>query len=207
VTGNPKFDKLFQMVNKFKNQNHIRRWMNIPEDKHILLWTTQTHWLSAEENRMNIDAVYSALEELKDDITLIVKLHPNEDQTAPFYREDSRIKPIFLGKEVDILQLVYVSDIVLTKHSMTATEAVALHKPVIILNLSGNPDIIDCVDEGVAVGVYQKDGLKQAILSLLEDDSRIAKNRSRYIDAEYYVIDGKSSERMAGLMESMIKKR
>ncbi|PWI48902.1 hypothetical protein CEE45_04000 [Candidatus Heimdallarchaeota archaeon B3_Heim] len=206
VTGNPKFDKLFQMVNKFKNRGHIRRWLNIPEDKPILLWTTQTHWLSTEENRKNVDAVYSALEELNDDITLIVKLHPNEDQRAPFYQEDSRIKPIYLGKEVDILQLIYVSNIILTKHSMTATEAVALDKPVIILNLSGNPDIIDCVDEGVAVGVYKKDDLKQAILSLLVDDSRIAKNRSRYVEAEYYLIDGKSSERMARLMESMIKK-
>ena len=205
VTGNPKFDKLFQMVNKFKNRDQIRRWLNIPEEKHILLWTTQTHWLSPEENRKNVNAVYSALEDLKDDITLIVKLHPNEDQNAPFYREDTRIEPIFLGKEVDILQLVYVSDILLTKHSMTATEAVALDKPVIILNLSGNPDIIDCVDEGVAIGVYKKEDLKQAILSLLEDDSRIAKNRSRYVDAEYYVIDGKSSERMANLMESMIE--
>jgi hypothetical protein len=89
---------------------------------------------------------------------------------------------------------------------MTATEAVALDRPVIILNLSGNPDIIDCVDEGVAIGVYKKDDLKQAILSILEDDSEIAKNRSRYVEAEYYLIDGKSSERMASLMESMVKK-
>ncbi|MHA1942280.1 MAG: CDP-glycerol glycerophosphotransferase family protein [Candidatus Hodarchaeales archaeon] len=207
VTGNPKFDKLFQMVNKFKNRGDIRRWLNIPEEKPILLWTTQTHWLSAEENRMNVDAVYSALVEIKDAITLIVKLHPNEDQTAPFYKEDSRIKPVFLGKEVDILQLVYISDILITKHSMTATEAVALNKPVIILNLSGNPDIIDCVDEGVAVGVYKKEDLNQEILALLEDDSIIAKNRSRYVDAEYYLIDGKSSERMARLMETMINKK
>ncbi|MHA2225651.1 MAG: CDP-glycerol glycerophosphotransferase family protein [Candidatus Hodarchaeales archaeon] len=206
ITGNPKFDKLFQMVKKFKNKDEIRRWLNLPEKKPILVWTTQTHWLSIEENRKNIDAVYSALQELPSEIILIVKLHPNEDQDAPLYKENPRITPIFLGKEVDILQLVYVSDIILTKHSMTATEAVALDKPLIILNLSGNPDIIDCVDEGVGMGVYKKGDLREAISSLLENDSELAKNRPKYVESEYYSIDGKSSERMAQLMESMLIK-
>ncbi len=204
VTGNPKFDKLLQMVKKFKDRQHLRRWLNIPAKKPILLWTTQTHWLSLEENLKNIDAVYTAIDELNVEVNLIVKLHPNEDQQAPLYRGDSRIDPIIMGRDAEILQLIYASDILLTKHSMTATEAVALNKPVIILNLSGMPDVIDCVQEGVAVGVYTKEDLKDAIMSLLHDDSSLASNRPNYIDSNFYLIDGKSSKRMAQLMLSMI---
>ena len=204
VTGNPKFDGLLQMVEQFKDRNQIRRWLRLPDDKPIVIWTTQTHWLSEEENRNNIDTVYSALKELKSNFNLIVKLHPNEDQQAPLYKQDSAVNPIILGRGSEILQLIYISDILITKHSMTATEAVALKKPVIILNLSGNPDVIDCVDRGVAIGVYQKKDLSNAILRLLKDDKDLEFNRPDYIRSEFYQIDGKSSKRLANLIMEMI---
>jgi glycosyltransferase involved in cell wall biosynthesis len=204
VTGNPKFDKLFQMVKQFKDSDHIRTWLGVPRKSKILVWTTQTHWLSKEENLKNIDTVYSALDEIEDDIELIIKLHPNEDQSASLYLQDPRVNPIVLGKNVDILQLIYISDLMLTKDSMTSTEAIALDKPVILLNLSGNPDIIDCAEQGVAKGIYKKEDLKEAIVNLLRDDSDLARNREKYIMAEYHLIDGKSSHRMAQLILSMI---
>ncbi|MHA1978776.1 MAG: CDP-glycerol glycerophosphotransferase family protein [Candidatus Hodarchaeales archaeon] len=204
VTGNPKFDKLVQMVDQFNDKNQIRRWLNLPDDKPIVIWTTQTHWLSEEENRKNIDAIYSSLKELKSKFNLIIKLHPNEDQQAPLYRQDPSIDPIILGRGSEILQLIYISDILITKHSMTATEAVALNKPVVILNLSGNPDVIDCVDRRVAFGVYQKEDLSNTILRLLEDDKELEVNRPDYVRSEFYQIDGKSSERLGKLMMKMI---
>lgn len=207
VTGNPKFDKLFQMVEQFKDSDHIRKWLGVPRKGKILVWTTQTHGLSLEENLKNIDAVYSALEEIDDDIELIIKLHPNEDQNAPLYHQDPRIKPIVFGKNIDIFQLIYISDLMLTKDSMTSTEAIALNKPLILLNLSGNPDIIDCVEQGVAKGIYKKEHLKKAIVNLLHDDGDLARNREKYILSEYHLIDGKSSYRMAQLILSMISEK
>ncbi|MHA2094522.1 MAG: CDP-glycerol glycerophosphotransferase family protein, partial [Candidatus Hodarchaeales archaeon] len=186
------------------DKNQIRRWLNLPDDKPIVIWTTQTHWLSEEENRKNIDAIYSSLKELKSKFNLIIKLHPNEDQQAPLYRQDPSIDPIILGRGSEILQLIYISDILITKHSMTATEAVALNKPVVILNLSGNPDVIDCVDRRVAFGVYQKEDLSNTILRLLEDDKELEVNRPDYVRSEFYQIDGKSSERLGKLMMKMI---
>jgi UDP-N-acetylglucosamine 2-epimerase len=93
----------------------------------------------------------------------------------------------------------------ITRHSTTATEAVALNKPVIILNLSGEPDPMGYVKEGVALGVYKGKDLKPAIEKLLKDDSGLAKNRERYIEKYLYKVDGKASERVVGVICEMIE--
>jgi glycosyltransferase involved in cell wall biosynthesis len=89
--------------------------------------------------------------------------------------------------------------------NLRAMEAVALNKPVIILNLSGEPDVVDYVEQGVALGVYKEGELKPTIEKLLKDDSELAKNRKKYIEKYLYKIDGKATERVVKLIEEMIK--
>ena len=48
----------------------------------------------------------------------------------------------------------------LTKDSTTAMEAIALNKPVIVLNLGGEPDVVDYVEHCVALGVYKEEDLE-----------------------------------------------
>jgi hypothetical protein len=84
-------------------------------------------------------------------------------------------------------------------------EAVALNKPVIVLNLSGEPDIVDYVEQGVALGVYREEDLKPSIEKLLKDDSELAKNRGAYIEKYLYKIDGKATERVLKLIEEIIR--
>lgn len=83
-------------------------------------------------------------------------------------------------------------------------EAVALNKPVIVLNLSGEPDPVEYVKEGVALGVYRKEDLGPAIKSLLIDDSQLAGNRKRYIEKYLYRVDGRATERVVNLINQMI---
>ncbi len=61
-------------------------------------------------------------------------------------------------------------------------EAIALNEPVIVLSLSGEPDPVEFVQEGVAMGVYQEEYLELAIESLLIDDSELARNSKQYIE-------------------------
>ncbi len=84
-------------------------------------------------------------------------------------------------------------------------EAVALNKPVIVLNLGGEPDPVEFVKEGVALGVYRKEDLGPAIKSLLIDDSQLARNRNRYIEKYLYRVDGKATEQVVNLINQMIE--
>ena len=99
---------------------------------------------------------------------------------------------------------IFVCDLLITRHSTTGLEAVALNKPVIVLNLDDGTDYAGYVKEGVARGVYKDDDLTTAIKELLQDDTYLAKNRDRYIEKYLYKIDGKAYERVVDVIENML---
>jgi len=83
-------------------------------------------------------------------------------------------------------------------------EAVALKKPLIVLNLSRKPDLVEYVKEGVAIGIYDKDDLKITIEKLLKDDINLVKNRDGYVKKYLYKIDGKATERIVDAIKYLI---
>ena len=205
VTGSSRYDRL-NHADKIYDKNKIFEDMGLDTDKKMVLWTTQTHGLPPDENIRNISAVYSSINSLED-VQLAIKLHPGEDQKATLYKKNKSIKPVIVDGKVDIYALLYACDLMITRHSTTATEALILNKPVIVLNLSGEPDLIGYVKEGVAVGVYNEKDLKPAIEKLLKDDTYLAKNRGKYVEKHLYKIDGKATERVISLIEKMIDER
>jgi CDP-glycerol glycerophosphotransferase (TagB/SpsB family) len=203
VTGQPRYDILYQ-ADKIYDKNKICKQLNLDQNKKLILWITQTHGLPIDENEKNISAVFNAVKSLKN-VQLVIKLHPAEDQNATMYKKDKSFNPVIVDGKADTYVLLYACDLMITRHSRTAMEAVALNKPVIILNLSGEPDPVEYVKEGVAFGVYKEEDLKPAIEKLLRDDSELEKNRRSYIEKYLYKIDGKATERVVNLIEKMIE--
>lgn len=205
ITGQPRYDVLYH-ADKLYDRAKIMRDLGLNPDKKMLFWTTATHGASLAENIKNIKTVYNAMASLKD-VLLVIKLHPEEDQKALLYKADKSFEPLIVGGEEDTYPLLFACDLMMTKSSTTATEAVALNKPVISLNLSGEPDMVRYVAERVALGVYKEEDLKPAIERLLKDDSELAKNREKYIEKYLYKIDGKSTERAVNLILKVLKER
>jgi CDP-glycerol glycerophosphotransferase (TagB/SpsB family) len=203
VTGQPRYD-ILSHADKIYDKNKIFKQLNLDSSKKMILWTTQTHGFPLDENKKNIFVVYNVVKSLKN-VQLVIKLHPAEDQNASQYKKDKPFEPVIIGGKADTYGLLYACDLMITRHSTTAMEAVALNKPVIILNLSGEPDPVDYVKEGVALGVYKEEDLKPAIEKLLKDDSELAKNRGRYIEKYLYKIDGKATERVVNLIMQRIE--
>ncbi|MCD6483696.1 MAG: CDP-glycerol glycerophosphotransferase family protein [Candidatus Odinarchaeota archaeon] len=206
VTGQPRYDVIHFIKQRYKDINKIRKMFGVSTHKKILLWTTQTHGMSLEENRKNIQAVYSAVKDLPN-IELVIKLHPSEDQNAHLYKQCTLIKPKIIGGHADTFLLLHVSDIVMTKTSTTALEAMLFDKPVIILNLSGLPDVVDYVAEGVAVGVYNENDLKEAILNILSEKINLDKNRKKYIEKKLYRFDDRASERVVSVLKYVLNQK
>ena len=159
-----------------------------------------------DENRKNIATVYSAMKEIPE-VELVVKLHPNEDQNAPLYKQNPILRPRIIGGQADTFLLLHASDIAMTKSSTTGLEAIAFEKPLIILNLSGKPDIVDFVSEGVAVGVYSPDEFRDVVLNILSGKVDLSKNRERYIQQKLYKIDAKASHRVVNIIKDLLKSK
>lgn len=206
VTGQPRYD-LITSINKLysKDEFFVKHGINIRSK--IILWTTQCHGFTMEENLANFETVFSAVSELTD-VTLVVKQHPREDdkytKIIKNYFSKYGIKVLLLPKKSDTYEQLFVCDLLITKTSTTAMEAVILNKPVIILNLSGEADSVDYVKEGVALGVYEQSQLKTTIEKLLNDDNLLKNNRHQFVFKYLYKVDGKSTERIVSLIKDTI---
>ena len=209
VTGQPRYDILYHADEVYNRERFLERY-KINSDHKIVLWTTQCHGLSDEENIKNFKVIFETMQNLKD-TTLIIKQHPGEGKRYTKmirnYSEKYKTNAIITPKDSDTYEQLFVCNLMITRHSTTAMESVALNKPVVILNLSGEPDPVEYVKEGVALGVYKEEDLKPAIEKLLKDDSELARNRAKYIEKYLYKIDGKSTERVVKLIGEMIRER
>jgi hypothetical protein len=206
VTGQPRYDIVHDANSVYSKESFCRRY-NIKSDNKIILWDTQSHGLSNEENTKSFEAVFGAMQKLKG-ATLIVKQHPAEGEEytkiMSGYIRDYEIDALITPKNSDTLEQIFVSDLMITRASTAAIEAVALNKPVIVLNLSGEPDPVEYVKEGVACGVYKRGDLEPAILKLLEEDP-LSKSRKQYIRKYLYEIDGKATERVVDIIRGLVE--
>jgi len=204
VMGQPRYDFL-TLADKIYDKKRIISSLGLDPNKKIVLWCTQTHSQSLDETVSSINAVYSTMVSIKGYAQLLIKLHPDEDQHAPLYHENTLYQPIILNRDVDTYALLYICDLMITKNSTVAMEAVILNKPVIVLNLSGDPDQVNYVREGVALGVYDSENLSFAVEKLLDDGSILHEKREEFIKKYLYKVDGKATERVVSLIKSLLE--
>ena len=203
VTGQPRYDRMIDLDRESVRSKLIKEWHLNPSKK-IVLWTTQCHGISDPENERNFHAVFDSISSIKN-VQLVIKQHPGEperyDAMIREHLENYLIDAHITAKDADTLGLLAVCDLVLLMNSTTGLEAVALRKPLIVMNFSDLPDIVNYVQEGVACGVYRPETLKPTIEQLLHDDTCLAQNREKFIQRYLYQIDGKAAERVAALIE------
>ena len=207
VTGQPRYDRMIDLDRESVRSKLIEEW-HLDPSKKIVLWTTQCHGISDAENKLNFHAVFDSISAIGD-VQLIIKQHPGEperyDTMIREHLEGYSIDAHIVAKDADTLGLLAVSDLVLLLNSTTGLEAVALQKPLIVMNLGGQPDIVNYVQEGVACGVYRPEDIKPTIEQLLRDDSCLARNREEFIRKYLYRVDGKAAERVVALIEECIE--
>ena len=209
VTGQPRYDRMIDLNSRSVRSELMERW-NLDPSKKIVLWTTQCHGISDSENELNFQTVFDSIS-LIENVQLIIKQHPGEPKRYDtMIREHLRKYSIdvhFVAKDADTLGLLAICDLVLLMNSTTGLEAVALQKPLIVMNLGEQPDIVNYVQEGVAYGVYKPGDLKPTMEQLLRDDSCLSQNREEFIRKYLYKIDGKAAERVVALIEGCMEMR
>ena len=207
VTGQPRYDILHNIDKIYSKKRFLDKYRINPEHK-IVLWTTQSHGLSDEENTNNLVAMFKAIQNLKN-TTLIIKQHPGERKKDTKQIKQClnayKINALLMDKKSNTYEQIFVCDLLITQRSTTAMEAVALNKPVIVLSLIDSTDYAGYVEEGIARGVYNEEDLTTTIEELLQDDSDLAKNRDKYIERYMDNIDGKACERVVDTIEKIVQ--
>lgn len=209
VTGNPRYDSLGKAIEMFSRDEFCKQY-NIVCNNKLILWVTQSHGFGMKANHLYLMEVLGVLSSLTDAI-LIIKQHPSEgsiytniiQQYIHDYHLDNRV--IIPDKLANTTEMVYVSDVVILNNSTTGQEAVAFHKPLIVMDFSKNPKSSSYVNDGVGVGVYKKGSLKITLEEVLQAKYDFSYKQNSYIKNHMYKIDGESSKRCADVIMSYLE--
>jgi len=203
VTGSPRNDIIYHADRIYSRDKFCMNY-NIPANHKIILWTTQSHGMTDEENTRQLDIVFGCCDNIPG-ITLVIKQHPGEKKRhyrmIQSYCRNHSCNTLMLPKDSDTFEALYVSDLVITYNSTTGREAAAFKKPLVVLDTQ---DSVGYSSEGVGVIVSSIQEAKQVISRLLKDDGELAVNREEYIKRYFYAIDGKSTERVVQLIEKVL---
>lgn len=205
VIGQPKYDVLSSPEKVFDRES-FRRKNGIGPDEYAVLVATQSLPLIEErelffKNVMRLARVSG--------VKVIIKPHPGENPGWHKARlERMGVRAVVLGPRSNIFEAIYSTDMLATFNSTVATEAILMDRDVLILNLTGNEDIIPYVTDGAAIGVYRKEDIVVFVRNLLADGKQRAKlraGRKKFIQHHFHSIDGNSTGRFCDLIKSMLK--
>lgn len=198
ITGQPRYDSLLESQKNFNKDLFLDKY-GLEKNKKIMLVTTQS--FSNITDRVNfLRYTLRALKKEKD-IQIIIKPKPVEDES--FHSKilaQEKVEAKIMPKTCNIKEVLNACDKLITSYSTTALEAMILKKPVIIINLTGEKDPIPYVESGAAVGAYNPEEIKNAILKAKHN-----KKTKKFIMDWAYKSDRKATERVMNLIKKLIK--
>jgi UDP-N-acetylglucosamine 2-epimerase len=206
VTGNPGYDILSQIRESCTREDVLKPYQIDPSKK-IVLWTTQSHGLTDEENQKNINAVNQAAGELPDCV-FIIKQHPNEPEKYTRFYESQKQSVldniVIVPPKANILELILTCDMMMAKWSTTIIEAMAMDKDIVVLNLGSDRDRADYVRQNIAAGVYRADDLAETIRKIVDKRINLAEKRREYVHDYLYKVDAQATKRIVELINNEI---
>lgn len=212
ITGNISFDR-FVNWKPHISKEELCRQLNLDQNKEIILFVTQQ--INKFSSFWTDDLFLLMAEELLDamqqfpDKQLIIKADPYED-IEPYEKKikEGCYKNSTVVKNIDIYNLIFWSDLVITLDSTAGIEAMIFDKPLITFNVTKREDRVPYAKKGAAVGLYRKEELLPAIKSILSDEDLIFKLKSarkKFIEEYAYRVDGNSGNRVFDLVEDLME--
>ncbi|MGD0644433.1 MAG: glycosyltransferase [Candidatus Bathyarchaeia archaeon] len=203
ITGQPRYDILSKSEKLFSKKNFMTKY-GLDESKKVALLITQ-------EASMSFDFLIAVVRALKNfpEVQTVIKPHPCDIHFGWHYKilEKEGYCAIVLDPKAYTFESLYASDVVLTVNSTTAIEAMILDKPVVIVNLTGQPDAMPYVKSGAAIGVNREQDVHNAIFRALYDNQsqeELANGRLTFVRMHVHQI-GQGTENIVKLINQMIE--
>jgi len=207
VTGNPKFDQIFNCKKVDCKQRVCQRY-GIPLTSEIITLLTQPYvgkegWSINQRERF-ISVIAEAAMTLPN-IELVIKVHPVEAE-ADYLEIGKKLSRLpLISKSLILPELIVASSVIITVASTAALEAMAAEKPVIIVNLFGAPEPLFYKESG-AIYVDREEDILPAIRKALYDPhirEQMREPMERFVYEQAHLQDGQASKRIADLILSM----
>ncbi len=200
VTGKPEYDAL---LDKNLDRSKECKRFGLNPNKKICLFATQYGINKQDEIAIKKikNFVFETFQK-RDDLQLIIKTHPSDKQDYSPYISD-RVKVVNNSEFNKIL--LNLSDVIMTVSSTIALEGVICDKPLIIVNRGQD---IYYVDEGVALKATNGNELSESLDFVFKDRKTardLKKNRTIFKYNYAYKLDGKTVERVLGLIKKLVK--
>lgn len=213
ITGQPRFDNLVTLDD---SRDKIHKQFKIPDSNKIVVFASQVliqkltgveDYFDFQEYKRLLECIYSLTEKFTN-IFVLVKPHPDEDiKLHLFYSRKYNSKNIkIVNKNYNLQTLIKGCDIFLARSSTASLEALVALKPVVILNLKRKNIFPNFINAGLFLEANTETEVVEIIKKILSDQEvrvKLADTRNRILDKYIYNSDGKSSERIADLVDQM----
>lgn len=213
VTGAPVYDFIKDSVRIRKEINNFKylEKYGIDLKKGLIVFASQPHdkkLYKVEEKRRILMGLKMAMANFPD-CMLVVKLHPYEsyEELGNSILEKDCDKNIVVVKDINIFDLIYICDLLITKWSTCALEAILLDRLVMTINLGAAPDPFPYADNNVALGVYREEDIIPSLRRMLYDRNTkemLMESRSKFIEKYAYRLDGNATDRILSLIQEMM---
>jgi len=212
VTGAPLYDFIKEGARIRKEGNNFKylEEHGIDLKKGLIVFASQPHdkkLYKIEEKRRILTGLKRAMANFPD-CMLIVKLHPYERyEELGDSLERNGDKNIVVVRDINIFDLIDVCDLLITKWSTCALEAILLGKPVMTINLGGTPDPFPYAANHVALDVCREEDILPALRRILYDRNTkemLKESRPKFIEKYAYRLDGNATDRILSLIQEMM---
>jgi hypothetical protein len=202
VTGAPQYDCYFAMKNQPEFTKFKKR-LGLPLDKKIIIITTEAlDYRRRERTEELIMGVLNSVKE-RQDVFCIIKLHPretiNEYSQVLNIIKKQKLKAM-LVKDVDVLKLIAVSNLLVSRYSTTILSALIIGTPPISLYDSDASTIeADFLKTEATIKATNPSQLKRIIYHILDDENYLSlflSRRQQFLENSIGIFDGKAAERV-----------
>ena len=200
VTGQPRYDRLYQLYEK-KEINNLQKKTVLVLSQPLIKYCEYGKWSTEQVKKLFM--IYDrAAEFLKHKYQVNIRFHPSETLSDyPWWSKEIKYLNI-VPTQKDIYNEILQSDVIVTVFSTAGFEAILLGKPIItVRDPYSYPAVWDKIPNS-SINVTNSIDLANAIQNIqLECSSyNIDHIRKQLIDCEFDVFDGKASDRVAQLI-------
>ena len=201
ASGNPRYDDWFD--SDFHSNSIAKHMAGLDPNKRTVLYAPTWGDLSS------IDVFLGAVYDLADQFNVLLKMHHNTHLLEPGRKQAMKHQTVrHLGANEDLLELMTVSDIVISDYSGAIFDAVFCKKPLILLNVDIDQTMGKKLDEHsleymrrdeIGLQVDRPHSLRDAVLQAAQaSDIMISKSAS--LRAELFTDQPGATERAASAL-------
>jgi hypothetical protein len=201
--GQPDLDEAWRKWSRPQSERYVEQRLGFGRARKLVLVATSA---LAPDSELQWMEALGEFAKRRGDVDILIKLHP----ATPAGRYDALRGtrtdwPLHVVSDPEIMPFLVVADVVLTDASHAGKQAIFLDKPLIAVNMTGEPFPYNRFDQdGVAVLSRSVDDLLRDLGRMLDDPqaalASLPGDRRAYIRRHLTDNDGHASDRIAALL-------